>query len=136
MAAAETGSAFVPLAGQDLDQIFSLQHERTVNRDNTVSFDRRLLQIEPVRWRGTLAGCRVLVHEHLDGSLSLTYGPRLVGRYDVEGKTLKEANPAGGGAVETTLRGKVEKQTFPPRLEIPQKPRDSHFSTATTAAIS
>jgi len=31
-------------------------------------------------------------------------------------------------AVEKTLRGKVQKQTFPPRLEIPQKTRDSHFS--------
>jgi hypothetical protein len=33
-------------------------------------------------------------------------------------------------AVEKTLCGKVQKQTFPPRLEIPQKTRDSHFFTA------
>src|ERR1019366_1056619 len=37
-------------------------------------------------------------------------------------------------AVEKTLRGKVQKQTFPPSLEIPQKARDSHFPTAPTAA--
>jgi hypothetical protein len=36
--------------------------------------------------------------------------------------------------VEKTLRGKVQKQTFPPSLEIPQKARDSHFPTAPTAA--
>jgi hypothetical protein len=38
-----------------------------VNRDNTVSFQNLTLQIEPVRWRGTLAGCTVIVHQHLDG---------------------------------------------------------------------
>ena len=32
------GSAFVPCRRKDLDLIFSLQFERTVNRDNTVSF--------------------------------------------------------------------------------------------------
>jgi hypothetical protein len=36
-------------------------------------------------------------------------------------------------AEEKALRGKVQKQTFPPRLEIPQKTRDSHFHTASTA---
>ena len=30
-------------------------------------------------------------------------------------------------AVEKTRDGKVKKPTFPPRLEIPQTPRDSHF---------
>jgi hypothetical protein len=73
--ASQTGSAFVPYRGKDLERIFSLQCERTVNRDNTVSFQNLTLQIEPVRWRGTLAGCTVMVHQHLDGTLSLSYGP-------------------------------------------------------------
>src|SRR3989441_477590 len=34
--------------------------------------------------------------------------------------------------LEKTLRGKVGKQTFPLRLGIPQKTRDSHFPTAAT----
>jgi hypothetical protein len=46
-----------------------------VNRDNTVSFQNLSLQIERVRWRATLAGCQVVVHQHLDGTLSLTHGP-------------------------------------------------------------
>jgi len=37
---------------------------------------------------------------------------------------------AAGMAVEKTRRGKVQKTTFPPRLEIPPSTRDSHFSTA------
>ena len=66
----------------------SAQFERTVNRDNTVSFFNRTLQIQPVRWRGTLAGCSVLAHQHLDGTLSLSYGPHCLGRYDASGVSL------------------------------------------------
>ena len=34
---AQAGSAFVPARGKNLDLIFSIQHERVVGRDNTVS---------------------------------------------------------------------------------------------------
>jgi hypothetical protein len=86
--AAERGSAFVPCPTRDLDRVFSLQFERTVNRDNTVSFQNRKLQIAPVDWRGTLAGCSVTAHQHLDGTLSLSYGPHCLGRYDADGVPL------------------------------------------------
>jgi hypothetical protein len=36
-------------------------------------------------------------------------------------------NGGRDGAVEKTRDEKVKKPTFPPRLEIPQTPRDSHF---------
>jgi len=85
VAAAERGSAFLPCPTRDLDRVFSLQFERTVNRDNTVSFLNRTLQIQPVRWRGTLAGCSVTAHQHPDGTLSLSYGPHCLGRYDAAG---------------------------------------------------
>jgi len=88
VAAAEPGHAFVRVRGRDLDRVFSLQHERTVNRDNTVSVDNRVLQIERSRWRATLAGCRVTVCEHLGGQMSVLYGPHLVGRYNAEGDPL------------------------------------------------
>ena len=71
----QRGNAFVPCRSRDLERIFSLQFERSVNRDNTVSFQNLSLQIERVRWRATLAGCQVVVHQHLDGTLSLTHGP-------------------------------------------------------------
>src|SRR4030095_12981264 len=38
----ERGTAFVPLRRKDLDLVFSLQHERIVARDNTVSFANRI----------------------------------------------------------------------------------------------
>ena len=82
--AAERGTAFVPLKRKDLELIFSLQHERVVARDNTVSFANRSWQLERTKLRGTLAGCRVTVHEHLDDTLSITFGPHVVGRYQSE----------------------------------------------------
>jgi transposase len=82
--AAERGTAFVPLRRKDLDLVFSLQHERVVARDNTVSFGNRNWQIERTKLRGTLAGCRVLIHEHLNNTLTITFGPHVVGRYQTE----------------------------------------------------
>ncbi len=97
VAAEQPGTAFLPLGAQNLDRIFSLHHERVVNRDNTVQFENRCLQIEPVRWRGTLSGCAVTVRQHLDGDLSLSYGPHLLGRYPGHYYRDPRAQPAGGG---------------------------------------
>ena len=130
--ATQGGSAFTACRQRDLEGVFSLQFERTVNRDNTVSFQNLSLQIQPVRWRATLAGCTVTLHQHLDGTLSLRYGPHCVGRYNAEG--LPWISSDQREAVQKPRRGKVAKQTFPPRLEIPPKARDSHFPTAATAA--
>jgi transposase len=88
VASKQRGHAFVPCRNRDLEGIFSLQFERSVNRDNTVSFQNLSLQIERVRWRATLAGCQVLVHQHLNGTLSLTHGPHCLGRYDGSGTPL------------------------------------------------
>ena len=118
---------------RDLDLIFSLQFERTVSRDNTVSFQNLALQIDKVSWRGTLAGCNVIVHQHLDGTLSMTHGPRRLEPLHQPGHR-PITQTATKQAVEKPLRGKVQKPTFPPRLEIPQTAPDSHFPTATTAA--
>jgi hypothetical protein len=80
--AAQRGTAFVPLRRKDLDLVFSLQHERIVARDNTVSFTNQTWQLEGCKLRATLAGCRVTIHEHLDQTISITFGPHLVGRYN------------------------------------------------------
>jgi transposase len=133
VAPAQRGNAFVGCRRKDLDLIFSLQFERTVNRDNTVSFQNLNLQIERVRWRATLAGCNVTVHQHLDETISLTYGPHRLGCYSAQGVALSLSKKTEPAAVEKTRGGKVPKPTFPPRLEIPPRPRDSHFPTASTA---
>ena len=134
VAPTQRGTAFVSCRRKDLDLIFSLQFQRAVNRDNTVTFQNLTLQIERVSWRGTLAGCQVTVHQHLDGSLSLTHGPHLLGRYTPQGVAISSTSNPVPPAVEKTRAGKVKNPTFPPRLEIPQRARDSHFPTATTTA--
>src|SRR3984893_2312273 len=132
--APQSGSAFVHRRSRDLNLIFALQFERTVTRDNPVSFQNLSLQIEAVGWRASLAGCTVTVHQHLDGSISLTHGPHRLGRYSAQGQTWAADKKPARRAVEKTRSGKVQKPTFPPRLEIPHTPRDSHFPTAPTAA--
>ena len=79
--AAQKGTAFVRSRRSDLDWIFSVQHERTVNNDNTVALDNRAFQLNKTRWRNTLAGQSVVVHEHLDGRVSIRYGPHQVAQY-------------------------------------------------------
>jgi transposase len=79
--AAQKGTAFVATRRKDLDDIFSVQHERVVNQDNTVHLDNRVFQIEKTRWRNTLAGMSVAVHEHLDGRVTIHYGPHRIAEF-------------------------------------------------------
>jgi transposase len=102
VAAQEEGTAFVPCTRTDLDRVFCLQHERVVARDNTVQFARLTLQIERQQWRSTLAGCRVTVYEHLNGTLSLGYGAHEVGRYASDGAPLRL--PAGKDEVKKVAK--------------------------------
>lgn len=79
--ATQKGTAFVRCHRKDLDWIFSTQQERTVSNDNTVALDNRVLQLNKTRWRNTLAGQGVTVHEHLDGRVSIRYGPHVIAQY-------------------------------------------------------
>jgi hypothetical protein len=81
VSAAQKGSAFVRQKRGDLDWIFSVKHERTVNNDNTIVLDNRVLQLEKTKWRNTLTGQVVTVHEHLDGRMSIRYGPHVIAQY-------------------------------------------------------
>jgi len=86
--ATQKGTAFVPIRGKDkkdLDLVFSLQHERTVARDNTISFANKTLQLEKTKWRSTLGGSKVTIYEHLEGGLSVRYGLHLIGSYSDDG---------------------------------------------------
>ena len=103
--AAQPGHAFVPVRGQDLERIFSLQHERVVAKDNTVRLGDRTWQIQRTPWRGTLAGCRVTICEHLEGGVSIVYGPHVVGRYTAQGEPLGVARKAPAGRPQATPEG-------------------------------
>jgi transposase len=92
--AEQTGTAFLPYPGNDLDKIFSEQHERVIDNDNTVQFRGGSLQIPQQTFRFSMARCRVLVCEHLDQTLSVHYGPHVLGRYDAAGQILRFPKPS------------------------------------------
>jgi len=90
-APADPAPAFVTVGDHDLEQILCHQEERVVARDNTVAFGRLVLQIDKQRARRSCAGLRVLVRRHLDGTHSVWWGPRRLGRYSAAGRALKAA---------------------------------------------
>jgi len=75
--------------GSELNKVFSHQEQRTVGNDNTVQFGKLLLQIEPQKFRFSMANCRVLVCQHLDETISVYYGPHLLGIYQANGEAIK-----------------------------------------------
>jgi transposase len=99
--AAGKGSAFVRARRKDLDWVFSIQQERTVNPDNTIALDNRILQIEKTRWRNPLSGCKVRVYELLNGKMVVRFGPHEVARFEPgnlppkQSKVRKAAQPLG-----------------------------------------
>ena len=98
----QKGSAFIKVPKTvDLERIFCFKHERTVNNDNTISFKNRLFQIGPSELRVSFAKCRVNVYEHLDDSITVAYGPHMLGYY-----------PPNGFAHNNTL---------PTKRKVPQK---------------
>jgi transposase len=120
--AAEKGTAFRRCGRSDLDWIFSIQTERVVDKDNTVAIQDRWWQIDKCRWRHTLAGQTVTIHEHLNESVSIRYGPHVVGRY-TQGR-------GKDGSVEVAQnQTQVSRNSHRP-LEIASG--DSHFPTAST----
>ena len=136
--ATEKGTAFRRTGRADLNWIFSVQTERVVDKDNTVAIGERSWQIDKMRFRSTLAGSTVTIHEHLDETVSIRFGPHVVGRYTCNGEKLINTTPkerrGKGGSMEA---GENQRQVFtgsPTPLEISLKARDSHFPTAPTTA--
>jgi hypothetical protein len=84
VAAEQKGSAFVRCGRRDLNWVFSIQHPRRVNSDNTVVVGNRIFQLDRSRWRNTLAGCPVMVYEHLDGQISIRWGQQVVAHYEAD----------------------------------------------------
>jgi transposase len=135
--AQEKGTAFRRCGRSDLDWIFTIQTERTVAKDNTVGIAERSWQLDKTRWRYSLAGVTVTLHEHLNGTMSIRYGPHIVGRFAADGRSLetsgKQERRGKGGSLEA---GENQKQVFSGShtpLEISQSTRDSHFPTAPAA---
>ncbi len=123
VAAEGEGTAFRRCSRKDLALVLSVQTERVVDKDNTVAIGHQWWQIEKSRWRYSLAKQTVTIHQHLDATVSIRFGPHVVGRYDARGNPLQEKAPLS--TVEKAGVGKPvkTKNRFAPAPPLPWKSR-------------
>ena len=84
----EPGSGFVPWIGGDLEDYLCQRYECKVGKDNCVRFKKLVLQIPEDSTRYHYVKATVEIIKHLDGSLSIMYGPRRLARYDAQGQIM------------------------------------------------
>ena len=73
-------SAFVKLAGVELELVLSSKHERIERNDNIVTFKNLILQLPATRQRIHFVRCPVTVHQFDGGTLPVSYQGRLLAR--------------------------------------------------------
>ena len=82
-------SAFVsPPPPDQVDEVLCLHTKRVVAHDNTVRYERRVLQIPASPARAHYVKATVRVHEYPDGTLALFHGPRCLARYQADGEPI------------------------------------------------
>ena len=125
VAAAEKGTAFRRTARSDLDWIFTVQTERVVAKDNTVAIVDRNWQLEKSRFRSSLAGCTVTIHEHLKGTcrsaMDHTWWAATRPRANSRRPAKNPESRGKGGPVETVENHKPVSHRSHRPLEIPQR---------------
>jgi transposase len=114
--ATDPHSAFVELGPTDLENIFYETAERTVGKDNTVSYQGVRLQIAARPGRRTCAGVAVNVRRQLDGRFSVWRGPVPFGFYDAAGRPIAEADASVPGLPRSG------------RLRLPPRGKPAHSS--------
>lgn len=81
--------AFIPWPKDvSLSDRLCLEEERTVQHDNTVRYKNLILQIPKNPQRSHYIRATVSVHEYLDHTLALFYGPLCIGRYSPQNSLL------------------------------------------------
>lgn len=80
------GSAFVPWHDGSLDDVLCEQYERTVGKNNCVSFEGLTLQIPKDQYRCHYVKAKVRIHRYVDGQLAIFHGPRKLADYDDKGE--------------------------------------------------
>ena len=94
--AASGASAFVPWKGDSLQEILCEHHERTVGKNNCISFRGLSLQIPKDDYRCHYVKATVRIHCYANGQMGVFHGPRKLAQYDEQGnlivkKILKKA---------------------------------------------
>jgi hypothetical protein len=91
---AQPESAFVSLAGIDLKLLLSIQHERIVRNDNTVTYNNITLQIPQTDRRLHYVRCPVTIHEFPNGHLGVSYQGSLLAEYLSDGTQIHKKKRA------------------------------------------
>lgn len=80
--AGQEGSAYRPWPSSlDSDRLFCFKYERTVTRDNVISFAGNQLQLPPGPGRRSYAGLRVQLHQRMDNHLLVYYQDRQIANF-------------------------------------------------------
>jgi hypothetical protein len=105
-------------AEQDLEAILSVQEERTVARDHTISIDGRKTQIVLEQPLGDLRpGCRVIVERRLDGTRRIRWKMNYL-RFEVAGTRATSSVWRGGNSSRAT-----------PSLRYPRNQKETSLSS-------
>jgi len=82
-------SAFVAVADKTmLKEILAIEEERVVDRDNTVGYGGRRLQLPESPLRAHYVKAKVKVRKYPDDTLAIFHGPRAIARYNSDGELL------------------------------------------------
>lgn len=104
---ADPTSAFVPLGDTDLESIFYEAAERTVGKDNTLTYQGVRLQIAPQPGRRTCAGLQVTARRQLDGQFSVWRGPLVLGLFDRVGRPRSSSSATQSTPVAISRSGRL-----------------------------
>ena len=92
--AREAGDVFVKWIGENINDILCEQYDRTVGKDNCVSFEGLSLQIPKNEYRFHYVKVKVRVHKYIDGRIAVFHGPRKLATYDDKGDIIDVKNVA------------------------------------------
>lgn len=121
--AAQPESAYRPWPKDlDPDTVFCFKYLRTVGNDNTVTLERRVIQILPDAHRANYAKVRVEVQERLDGTLAVVYQGRRLTTHTLRTPVRAARNP---------IRARNSARVHPMPGRSPHPPRTARGHTST-----
>lgn len=121
-------SAFVPAGRLDPRALFYEEEDRTVGKDNTVSFHGVCLQISKQPGRTTCAGLHVQVRRFTDLSLAIMKGVVCFGTYGPTGdrvagpRPMEAAGPDGKPRTDAVSHKSLGRRERTRRPQLPQAP--------------
>lgn len=103
---ADAADVHRPVSAAELDAALCVRQQRMVGKDQCVSLDGQVLQLQPQRGRPSLAGKSVTLRRSLEGALTVHWGEQVVPHRALAQRPAAEA-------VSVTLADRVASHTGP-----------------------